>query len=167
MSLITINTKQVSGALFNDKNGRELFVARNTKAPVIMTGYVGAGEVKGEDGKYSPTEYGRLSMEASLAGEGDNTRLVLSIGGGALRGVLFRAKKEGVNYDYQGMIEDGSGLEYPVFGRKIDGERGQFIALSSMDKEKREENGNGGNGQSSARKEREAVPADADTDLPF
>ncbi|AJW47690.1 MULTISPECIES: hypothetical protein [Ralstonia] len=165
MSLITINTKQVSGALFNEKNGRELFVARNTKSPVIMTGYVGAGEVKGEDGKYSPTEYGRLTMEAALAGEGDNSRLVLSIGGGALRGVLFRAKKDGVNYDYQGMIEDGNGFEYPVFGRKIDGERGQFIALSSMDKAKREENGSASNAP--ARKEHEAVPAEQDEGLPF
>lgn len=165
MNLITINTKAISGALFNDKPAdRNLFVGKGEKSPVIMTGYVGANEVEGEDGEYTATAYGRLQLEAALAGTGDKQRLVLSIAGGALRGVLFKAK-EGAKFDYQGNIEAGDGLEYPVFGRKVKGERGTFISLSSMDKEKREERDNGKGSHSNASAKPDAgMP---DDDVPF
>lgn len=143
-NLITITTPQIAGALFNAQNSeRELFVARDTKAKVVMTGYLGAGEVK-EGEKYVPTAYGRLPVEAAKAGEGDKARLVLSIAGGALRGVLFKAKKADAKYEYQGNVEDGTGKEYPIFGRLMKSSAGEaFINISSMDKTEPTARGNG------------------------
>jgi hypothetical protein len=164
MNFITINTNTISGALFNEKTGREIAVAKGEKSPVIMTGYIGAGETKGDDGKYAPTAFGRLPMEAAK----HQDRLVLSISGG-LRGVLFKAK-EGAKYDYSGVVEDGQ-HEYPIFGRKVSGERGTFISLSSMERRKREATGESTGEATGGKPAQASKPAndfsDMDEDLPF
>lgn len=134
MNLITINTQKISGALFSEKNGKEITVAKGEKSPVIMTGYIGADETKSDDGSYRATAYGRIQVEAAK----HEDRLVLAVSGG-LRGVLFKAK-EGAKYEYSGVLDDGE-YEYPIFGRKVNGERGAFISLSSMERKKREAKG--------------------------
>lgn len=159
MSFISINSKQVSGALFPEKSDRELYVAKGQKSPVIMTGYLASGQVKGEDGEYHYTEYGRLPIEAAKASE---DRLVLSVAGGALRGVLFKSK-EGQKFDYSGNIEAGDGMKYAIFGRKVKGERGTFISISSADKEPMEDSGK----KSSKSKEPDNHPVIEDDDVPF
>ena len=135
--LITINTDKISGALFTEKTGKQVPVAKGVKADVIMTGYIGANEVKNDDGEYRATAFGRLPVEAAI----HDDRMILSIAGG-LRGVLFKATKDGVEYDYSGNIEAGDGNEYPIFGRKVKGRQGTFISISSLEKQPRKERDN-------------------------
>ena len=134
MNFITINTEKIGGALFAEKTGKEISVAKGQKAPVIMTGYIGANEEKDGDG-YKPTAFGRLQVEAAK----HEDRLVLAISGG-LRGVLFKEEKNADKYQYSGVVEDGD-TEYPVFGRQVKGERGTFISLSSAEKRAKKDKG--------------------------
>ncbi len=152
---VTINTEKITGALFADKNGREITVARGVKAPVVMTGFIGANEVKGEDGEYRPTAFGRLPVEAAQ----HDGRLVLSVAGG-LRGVLFKADKEGAKYDYSGNIEAGDGTRFPIFGSRKKGPNGTFVSLYSLERETPKEKD---------AKDKPPAPADEadDGDLPF
>lgn len=160
--LIQINTAQVKGAIFNSKSDREISVAKNEKAKVVMTGFIGAGEIK-EGNDYKPTAFGRLPVEAALAGKGESQRLVLQVAGG-LRGVLFKAA-DGKEFDYNGNLEDGNGNEYPLFGRKVKGEQGVFISLSSMDKKKADQRG--GNSQSKPQSGYGGGLDDMSDDVPF
>jgi hypothetical protein len=135
MSIIQLVAPALAGALFNDKaptegkKPREIFVGKGEKANVVMSGYVGAADVKDGD-DWVAGDYGRLNVRVAHAGDGDKTRLVLELDGG-LRGVLFRNTEDGKNYDYVGNIDAGNGNEYVLFGRDVDGAQGPFIGLSS------------------------------------
>ncbi len=130
MSIIAIKVAALAGSLFAAQDStKEIYVGKDKKAKVVMTGYVGHADVKKDD-KYVPGPYGRLRVLAAKAGEGAKERLVLELDGG-LRGVLFKNKVEGKNYDYIGNIDAGDGQEFVVFGRKVKTDTTSFISLSS------------------------------------
>lgn len=163
MSIISFTVATISGSLSKaEKAGDEIYVGKGKKAAVVLDGYIGAPRVKGDDGVYKASAYGRLPVQAAITGEGDNQRYVLEIAGG-LRGVLFKAnEKKGDNSpDYTGNIDLDDDNVLPLFGRKISSENGDFISLSSAQAEPRK-NGNGGQQQS------HSAPADAfDDSIPF
>lgn len=129
--IIKIIAAAIAGALFTEKEpSKEIFVGKGTKSKVVMTGYIGAADVKDTNDKYVPGAYGRLNVRAAKTGEGDKERLVLELDGG-LRGVLFKNKDESKNYQYAGNIDAGDGNEYVIFGRLVKGDQGTFISLSS------------------------------------
>ena len=144
MSIIAFTCATLGGALNPVKvagSAGEISVGRNQKAPVVMTGYIGAGRVKDADGEYKPSAFGRLSAKAALVGEGDKQRLAGEAEGG-VRFVLFKngKKKSENDPDYTGNLEVGD-VVYPLFGRKIKTEAGSFIGLSSGEAEPRKERG--------------------------
>jgi hypothetical protein len=161
MSIISFTVATISGSLSKaEKAGDEIYVGKGKKAAVVLDGYIGAPRVKGDDGVYKATAYGRLPVQAAITGEGASQRYVLEIAGG-LRGVLFKAEKKNENSpDYTGNIDLDDDNVLPLFGRKISSENGDFISLSSAQVEPRK-NGNGGQQHS------QSAPADLDNDIPF
>ena len=162
MSIITFTTNTISGALNKANSTDEISIGRGNKAKVIMTGYIGAPREKDENGEYRSTAFGRLPVQAAIAGEGDKQRYVLDIAGG-LRGVLFRNPKSGENSpDYVGNIELSNAEEMTLYGRKVSTQNGDFISLSSSEA-KPKPNGNSNGSQS--------APASDDgfnsSDIPF
>lgn len=150
MSFIAINVPAIQGALFNDQGGKTVKVY-GKECPVLMSGNIGAADVKNPDGSYSPTAYGRLTVKAAKATtKAGKEYLALLIDGG-LQGRLNRA--EGQSYDYVGSIDAGNNKEFVIFGRKRSSEGGMFIALSSAElKDKQSDNSapkqNGSNSKS-------------------
>lgn len=147
MSIIAFTCATLGGALNPVKvagSAGEISVGRNQKSAVVMEGYIGAGRVKGADGEYKPSAFGRLSAKAALVGEGDKQRLVGEVEGG-LRFVLFKngKKKEGSDLDYTGNLEVGD-VMYPLFGSKVKTDPGSFIRVWSGEAEPRKERGNTG-----------------------
>lgn len=164
MSIIKFTVATVSGALNKaPANSGEINVGKDKKATVALVGYIGAPREKQSDGSYKSTAYGRLSVKAAIAGDGEAKRYVLEIEGG-LRGVLFPAKnkKDEKAPDYNGNIDLGDGTEMGLFGRKQHSENGDFISLSSTEaKAKQEAKGKGGS------KSAPAPSFDDDGDIPF
>jgi hypothetical protein len=165
MSIIKFTCATVGGAL-NPVNGpiEKIRVGKNQEAEVILSGFIGAGRVKqGED--FVPSAYGRLPVKAALVGEGTKTRYFLEIAGG-LRGVLFRNADKGNDErapDYVGNIEVEGDMVYPLFGRKVKSENGEFVSLSSGEIEAKRSRGNGqGNGSDAPTPEH-----DSGTVIPF
>lgn len=168
MNLINrLSVETVSGAL-NPVNGstEEVFVGKGQKAKVVMQGYIGGPQEKGDDGKYHSTVYGRLPVKAGVAGTNGNQRYVLDIAGG-LRGVLFKAKekKNDKSPDYAGNIDFGDQI-MPLFGRKITTQTGSFISLSSMKLEAKKDSGHSA-GQPAAAAPAQAPEDDFGDDVPF
>lgn len=141
MSIVQITAATLSGVLNHldgdsIHDGNTINAGKGEKVVVTMTGYVGAADVK-EGKEYVPGPYGRLPIRAAWAGEGDKERIVLDLAGG-LRGVLFEngKKDKDDDADYIGNVEDGDGKEFPLFGRKkTSSEYGDFISLSSMERQ--------------------------------
>lgn len=93
MSIITINTS-LQGALFNltaeeKAKAREIPVAKNTKAAVVLTGHLSAQDIRQQDGSYAAGPFGRLPVEVAV----HDGRYILAIAGG-LRGTLFKMTEE-------------------------------------------------------------------------
>lgn len=162
MSIINFSVKSLGGALNKVNSSAQISVSRDQKANVVMEGYIGAGRIKNDDGKYVASGYGRLPVQAALTGEGDKQRLVLEIAGG-LRGVLFKntKKKDDNDPDYTGRLESDD-FEYGLFGRKVNSEAGEFISLSSTDAKPREQRGTQNSSSS-----QQNHPADDDGSVPF
>ncbi len=173
-SLIKLNGS-VQGAIFPEASEREIFVAKNVKAKVIMTGALKSVDKKNDDGKYVAERFGRLPIEVAMTGDGDKKRLVLQIAGG-LRGVLFATtdadkaefrkrigKDDAEAPDYNGSIELGDGTEAYLDGYRRKSDDGKsFISLRSG-KVKEAKSGTG-NGNSTAA---HSAPPVGDDDLPF
>jgi hypothetical protein len=163
MSIITFTTKTVSGAMSKTQSQAKIRVSRTEESDVVMEGYIGGPRVKGDDGKYRASEYGRLPFQAAIAGTGPAQRYVLEIAGG-LRGVLFpTTNKTGDNSpDYSGNIDLGNDTELPLFGRKVNSDNGSFISLSSGEAQPIKPK----NGKHSE-PDQQAPSFDGDDDIPF
>jgi hypothetical protein len=167
MSIISFTCKTLGGAL-NPVNGpvEKIRVSRDEEAEVILSGFIGAGRIKkGDD--YVPEAFGRLTCKAALVGTGAKQRYYLDIAGG-LRGVLFKNNEKGDNAkapDYVGNVEVGD-MVYPLYGRKIQGENGHFIGLSSGEIEPKRERNSGGGGTNGTNGTNDAPPPAGD-DIPW
>jgi hypothetical protein len=166
MSLIAFTVATLSGALNKCSSNEEIYVAKGVKAKVIMDGYIAGPRVKNDDGTYSVSVFGRLPTRAALAGEGTKTpRLVIDIAGVA-RGVLFKhTKKDDKDPDYTGNIEVGDQV-YPLFGRKVKTEAGEFISLNTLPAETKGQSSNSGSQTSAPAADASFGTAYGD-DIPF
>ncbi|HEX7324500.1 MAG TPA: hypothetical protein VF292_03985 [Rhodanobacteraceae bacterium] len=165
MSIIkSLSVETVSGALKPVKGSTdEISIGKGQKAKVVMQGYIGGPQEKGDDGKYRSTVYGRLPVSAAVAGTNGNQRYVLDIAGG-LHGVLFKAKekKNDKSPDYAGNIDFGDQI-MPLFGRKVTTQNGSFISLSSMKLEAKKDSGHSARQPAPA----QAPEDDFGDDVPF
>ena len=55
MSIIKIQTPGLAGTMSASNADGEIYVAKQTKAKVVMTGYLGANHVRDKDGNYKPS----------------------------------------------------------------------------------------------------------------
>lgn len=145
MSIVKLSCATISGAInFVTDSNEEIRISKDNKAQVIAEGYIGAGRVEKTPGSgdYVASAFGRLPLKAAVAGAKGTPsfRLVLDVAGG-LRGVLFvnDKKEKESDPDYTGRLEVDD-LEYPLFGRKVGGQSGEFISLNSLEAKPRQQN---------------------------